>query len=208
MLVSLVSLVSPSLWSLRLVALVSVIGSQLSLSLLSPSLARSRLSVLSLVVVMMSDVGKLQDWNNRRQFTPHDDFHVQEAVDERFISQYGEQTEEELLPWGKDIRVTNENVVTYIHLIANHRLNFQVTETRFGSDRVVVALTKLGKMTLQQNPIPAIATEMDVLAGLPSVALSVGGWFFDRVGVSVIDCPYPWDVSTPEELLEGVQAME
>ncbi|KAK9095332.1 hypothetical protein Scep_026801 [Stephania cephalantha] len=48
-------------------------------------------------------------------------------------------------------------------------------------------------MTLQQNPIPAIATKMDVLAGLPTVALSVGGWFFDRVGVSAIDCPYPCD---------------
>ncbi|KAK9128401.1 hypothetical protein Syun_017198 [Stephania yunnanensis] len=46
-----VSLVSPSLWSLRLVALVSVIGSQLSLSLVSPSLARStRLSVLLLEI--------------------------------------------------------------------------------------------------------------------------------------------------------------
>ncbi|KAK9163429.1 hypothetical protein Syun_004331 [Stephania yunnanensis] len=41
-------------------------------------------------------------------------------------NEYGEQTEEKLLPGGKDIRVTNENVVTYIHLIANHRLNFQV----------------------------------------------------------------------------------
>ncbi|KAK9151396.1 hypothetical protein Syun_009705 [Stephania yunnanensis] len=26
-----------------------------------------------------------------------------------------------------------------------------------------------------------------------SVALSVGDWFFDRVGVSAIDCPYPCD---------------
>ncbi|KAK9160666.1 hypothetical protein Syun_007007 [Stephania yunnanensis] len=26
-----------------------------------------------------------------------------------------------------------------------------------------------------------------------SVALSVGAWFFDRVGVSAIDCPYPCD---------------
>ncbi|KAK9161791.1 hypothetical protein Syun_008132 [Stephania yunnanensis] len=41
-------------------------------------------------------------------------------------NEYGEQTEEELLPGGKDIRVTNENVITYIHLIANHRLNFQI----------------------------------------------------------------------------------
>ncbi|KAK9147210.1 hypothetical protein Scep_005967 [Stephania cephalantha] len=24
-----------------------------------------------------------------------------------------------------------------------------------------------------------------------NVALSVGDWFFDRVGVSAIDCPYP-----------------
>lgn len=41
-------------------------------------------------------------------------------------NEYGEQTEEELLPGGKSTRVTNEKVITYIHLIANHRLNFQV----------------------------------------------------------------------------------
>ncbi|GER31451.1 ubiquitin-protein ligase [Striga asiatica] len=41
-------------------------------------------------------------------------------------NEYGEQTEEELLPGGKNIRVTNENVITFIHLVANHRLNFQI----------------------------------------------------------------------------------
>lgn len=41
-------------------------------------------------------------------------------------NEYGEQAEEELLPDGKNKRVTNENVITYIHLVANHRLNFQV----------------------------------------------------------------------------------
>lgn len=41
-------------------------------------------------------------------------------------NEYGEQTEEELLPGGKSIRVTSENVITFIHLVANHRLNFQV----------------------------------------------------------------------------------
>ncbi|XXG80443.1 hypothetical protein AAC387_Pa09g1306 [Persea americana] len=41
-------------------------------------------------------------------------------------NEYGEQTEEELLPGGKDVCVTNENVITFIHLIANHRLNFQI----------------------------------------------------------------------------------
>ena len=41
-------------------------------------------------------------------------------------NEYGEQTEDELLPGGKSIRVTNENVITFIHLIANHRLNSQV----------------------------------------------------------------------------------
>ncbi|XP_039127300.1 E3 ubiquitin-protein ligase UPL6-like [Dioscorea cayenensis subsp. rotundata] len=41
-------------------------------------------------------------------------------------NEYGEQTEEDLLPGGKDTRVTNENVITYIHLIANHRLNYQI----------------------------------------------------------------------------------
>ncbi|KAK9136079.1 hypothetical protein Syun_015409 [Stephania yunnanensis] len=29
--------------------------------------------------------------------------------------------------------------------------------------------------------------------GIKSVALSVGDRFFDRVGVSAIDCPYPCD---------------
>ena len=43
-------------------------------------------------------------------------------------NEYGEQTQEELLPGGKNIRVTNENVITFIHLIANHRLNFQVSK--------------------------------------------------------------------------------
>lgn len=41
-------------------------------------------------------------------------------------NEYGEQTEEELLPGGKNVRVTNENVITFIHLVANHRLNSQV----------------------------------------------------------------------------------
>lgn len=41
-------------------------------------------------------------------------------------NEYGEQTEEDLLPGGGNLRVTNENVITFIHLVANHRLNFQV----------------------------------------------------------------------------------
>lgn len=41
-------------------------------------------------------------------------------------NEYGEQTEEELIQGGKNIRVTNENVITFIHLVSNHRLNFQV----------------------------------------------------------------------------------
>lgn len=45
-----------------------------------------------------------------------------------FNDEYGKQTEEELLPGGKNLRVTNENVITFIHLVANHRLNFQVLE--------------------------------------------------------------------------------
>ncbi|RXH71819.1 hypothetical protein DVH24_025320 [Malus domestica] len=43
-------------------------------------------------------------------------------------NEYGEQTEEELLPGGKNLRVTNENVITFIHLVANHRLNFQIRQ--------------------------------------------------------------------------------
>ncbi|XP_050375233.1 E3 ubiquitin-protein ligase UPL6 [Argentina anserina] len=43
-------------------------------------------------------------------------------------NEYGEQTEEELLPGGKNLRVTNENVITFIHLVANHRLNYQIRQ--------------------------------------------------------------------------------
>ncbi|KAG5632207.1 hypothetical protein H5410_003924 [Solanum commersonii] len=43
-------------------------------------------------------------------------------------NEYGEQTEDELLPGGKSTRVTNENVITFIHLVANHRLNFQIRQ--------------------------------------------------------------------------------
>lgn len=43
-------------------------------------------------------------------------------------NEYGEQAEEELLPGGKNKRVTNDNVITYIHLVANHRLNFQIRQ--------------------------------------------------------------------------------
>ncbi|CAN6336375.1 unnamed protein product [Urochloa humidicola] len=41
-------------------------------------------------------------------------------------NEYGEQSEEELLPGGRDMRVTNDNVITFIHLVANHRLNYQI----------------------------------------------------------------------------------
>ncbi|KAK9134521.1 hypothetical protein Syun_013851 [Stephania yunnanensis] len=41
-------------------------------------------------------------------------------------------------------------------------------------------------------------TEEELLPGgrTFSVALSVGGWFFDRVGVSAIDCPYPSNLAS------------
>ncbi|KAH9311826.1 hypothetical protein KI387_026861, partial [Taxus chinensis] len=41
-------------------------------------------------------------------------------------NEFGEQKEEELLPGGKDIQVTNANVIMFIHLVANHRLNNQI----------------------------------------------------------------------------------
>lgn len=46
-------------------------------------------------------------------------------------NEYGEQREEELLPDGKNKRVTNETVITFIHLVANHRLNYQVIQPSF-----------------------------------------------------------------------------
>ncbi|URE02379.1 HECTc, partial [Musa troglodytarum] len=41
-------------------------------------------------------------------------------------NEYGEQTEEELIPGGKNLRVTKDNVISFIHLVANYRLNFQI----------------------------------------------------------------------------------
>ncbi|KAK9114739.1 hypothetical protein Syun_021536 [Stephania yunnanensis] len=39
----------------------------------------------------------------------------------------------------------------------------------------------------------ALGVLADTTRRCESVALSVGDWFFDRVGVSAIDCPYPCD---------------
>ena len=46
----------------------------------------------------------------------------------RFVTTNNENADqsEELLPGGRGMRVTDHNVTTYIHLIANHRLNYQV----------------------------------------------------------------------------------
>lgn len=46
-------------------------------------------------------------------------------------NEYGEQIQVELLPGGKDIPVTNENVIRYIHLVANHRLNSQIRQQSY-----------------------------------------------------------------------------
>nr|XP_043633953.1 E3 ubiquitin-protein ligase UPL6 isoform X2 [Erigeron canadensis] len=43
-------------------------------------------------------------------------------------NEFGEQTSEELVPGGKDIRVVNSNVIQFIHLVANHRLNTQIRQ--------------------------------------------------------------------------------
>lgn len=43
-------------------------------------------------------------------------------------NEFGEQTSEELIPGGKNIRVVNDNVITFIHLVANHRLNTQIRQ--------------------------------------------------------------------------------
>ncbi|GLT58386.1 hypothetical protein SLA2020_312830 [Shorea laevis] len=41
-------------------------------------------------------------------------------------NEYGEQREEELVPGGKNLRVTKDNVFEYIYLYCNYRLNFQI----------------------------------------------------------------------------------
>lgn len=43
-------------------------------------------------------------------------------------NEFGEQTSEELIPGGKNIRVANDNVISFIHLVANHRLNTQIRQ--------------------------------------------------------------------------------
>ncbi|KAK9118359.1 hypothetical protein Scep_016452 [Stephania cephalantha] len=40
-----------------------------------------------------------------------------------------------------------------------------------------------------------------------SVALSVGDWFFDRVGVNVVDCPYPCDNTCHNLDLDGIHTL-
>ncbi|KAJ6891471.1 E3 ubiquitin-protein ligase UPL6-like isoform X1 [Populus alba x Populus x berolinensis] len=41
-------------------------------------------------------------------------------------NEYGEKTEEELLPGGRNQRVTNDNVIPFTHLVSNYRLNYQI----------------------------------------------------------------------------------
>ncbi|KAK4770469.1 hypothetical protein SAY87_031001 [Trapa incisa] len=43
-------------------------------------------------------------------------------------NEYGEQREEQLVPNGKDQHVTNENVIAFVRLVANHRLNLQIRQ--------------------------------------------------------------------------------
>ncbi|GLT31999.1 hypothetical protein SLA2020_066960 [Shorea laevis] len=41
-------------------------------------------------------------------------------------NEYGEQRVEELVPGGKNLRVTKDNVIEYIYLVCNYRLNLQI----------------------------------------------------------------------------------
>jgi ubiquitin-protein ligase E3 C len=43
-------------------------------------------------------------------------------------NEYGEQNEIELVEGGRDIQVTNSNVINYIYKVAHHRLNSQIRE--------------------------------------------------------------------------------
>ncbi|KAH7436454.1 hypothetical protein KP509_05G020700 [Ceratopteris richardii] len=46
-------------------------------------------------------------------------------------NEYGEQVQVELLPGGKDLQVSNDNVLIYIHLVANYRLNVQIRKQSY-----------------------------------------------------------------------------
>ncbi|XP_071706652.1 E3 ubiquitin-protein ligase UPL6 [Rutidosis leptorrhynchoides] len=43
-------------------------------------------------------------------------------------NEFGEQKAEELIPDGKNVRVVNSNVIQFIHLVSNHRLNTQIRQ--------------------------------------------------------------------------------
>ncbi|XP_040990913.1 E3 ubiquitin-protein ligase UPL6 isoform X2 [Juglans microcarpa x Juglans regia] len=75
---------------------------------------------------MLPDEFTMSDWVFRKHY--EGDISDLELYFVIVNNEYGEQTEEELLPGGKNLRVSNENVITFIHLVANHRLNFQIRQ--------------------------------------------------------------------------------
>lgn len=88
---------------------------------------------------MLTPYLKFWEFSNLILWTQHFEGDISE-LELYFVilnNEYGEQTEEELLPGGKNRRVTSENVITFIHLVANHRLNFQVLS------QFVLGLSKL-----------------------------------------------------------------
>ncbi|KAK9088296.1 hypothetical protein Scep_027378 [Stephania cephalantha] len=88
-----------------------------------------------------------------------------------------------------------------IELLRRHRSSPPAYETQPGvGDGSPTLAKKKKKIETEQTLCFRSICDFHVLvkqctkpSGANSVALSVGGWFFDRVGVSAIDCPYPCD---------------
>ncbi|KAK9105517.1 hypothetical protein Scep_022361 [Stephania cephalantha] len=81
-------------------------------------------------------------------------------------------------------------------LVKQQRINDNASAFRFASKmnagtRNMMFNDKILKINVRRCISTAIKLRKKYL--YKSVALSVGDWFFDRVGVSAIDCPYPCD---------------
>ncbi|MCO5608978.1 hypothetical protein L7F22_063197 [Adiantum nelumboides] len=78
--------------------------------------------------------GSLINWHKSSGFVAGLDNHYEGDLTQLGLyfvienNEYGEQVQEELVPGGKDMQVSNDNVIKYIHHVANYRLNIQIRQ--------------------------------------------------------------------------------